>query len=130
MAAEFADPHRLAALGVTRFVRFAANRGWSAAERLVAAARTAAESDVAAWNGRQETRGDRRRSPTVETLVLGGILVADEIIDLFLPIMFYRIRLRRLRQPRSLDADGRLAVSSPSRLVDGAAARVAHEPGE
>ena len=44
MAAEFADPHRLAALGVTRFVRFAANRGLrvrrSAAERLVAAART------------------------------------------------------------------------------------------
>jgi transposase len=45
VAAEFADPHRLAALGVTRFVRFAANRGlrvrWFAAERLVAAARTA-----------------------------------------------------------------------------------------
>ena len=44
VAAEFADPHRLAALGVTRFVRFAANRGLrvrrSAAERLVAAART------------------------------------------------------------------------------------------
>jgi len=45
VAADFADPHRLAALGVTRFVRFAANRGLrvrrSAAERLVAAARTA-----------------------------------------------------------------------------------------
>jgi transposase len=45
VAAEFAAPHRLAALGVTRFVRFAANRGLrvrrSAAERLVAAARTA-----------------------------------------------------------------------------------------
>jgi hypothetical protein len=27
VAAEFADPHRLATLGVTRFVRFAANRG-------------------------------------------------------------------------------------------------------
>jgi transposase len=43
VAAEFADPHRLAALGVSRFVRFAANRGLrvrrSAAERLVAAAR-------------------------------------------------------------------------------------------
>ncbi len=45
------------------------------AERLVDAARTAAESDVAAWNERQETRGDRRRSPNVETLVLAGILV-------------------------------------------------------
>ena len=45
VAAEFADPHRLATLGVTRFVRFAANRGLrvrrSAAERLVTAARTA-----------------------------------------------------------------------------------------
>ena len=45
VAVEFADPHRLAALGVTRFVRFASNRGLrvrrSAADRLVAAARTA-----------------------------------------------------------------------------------------
>jgi transposase len=48
VAAEFADPHRLAALGVPRFVRFAANRGLrvrrSAAERLVAAARAALPS--------------------------------------------------------------------------------------
>jgi transposase len=45
VAAEFADPHRLAALGASRFVRFAANRGLrvrrSRADRLVAAARTA-----------------------------------------------------------------------------------------
>jgi transposase len=45
VAAEFADPHRLAALGISRFVRFAANRGLrvrrSAVERLVAAARAA-----------------------------------------------------------------------------------------
>ena len=45
VAVEFADTHRLAALGVTRLVRFAANRGvrvrHSAAERLVAAARNA-----------------------------------------------------------------------------------------
>jgi transposase len=45
VAVEFADPHRLAALGVPRFVRFAAHRGLrvrhSAAERLVAAARAA-----------------------------------------------------------------------------------------
>jgi transposase len=54
VAAEFADPHRLAELGVTRFVRFAANRGLrvrrSAADRLVAAARaglTAPEAVVA-----------------------------------------------------------------------------------
>jgi hypothetical protein len=45
VAVEFADPHRLAALGVARFIRFAANRGLrvrrSTAVRLVAAARTA-----------------------------------------------------------------------------------------
>ena len=45
------------------------------AERLVEEARIAAESDVAAWTGRQKDRGDRRRTPNVETLVLGGILV-------------------------------------------------------
>ncbi|MBX9582374.1 MAG: efflux RND transporter permease subunit, partial [Gemmataceae bacterium] len=28
--------------------------------------------------------------------VLGGLLVADEVIDLFLPVLFYRVRLRRL----------------------------------
>ena len=45
VAVEFADPHRLAALGVTRFIRFAAHRGLrvrrSTADRLAAAARTA-----------------------------------------------------------------------------------------
>ena len=45
------------------------------AERLIDAARAAAEADVATWNGRQVDRGDRRRSPNIETLVLGGILV-------------------------------------------------------
>jgi len=29
--------------------------------------------------------------------VLGGLLIADEVIDFFLPILFYRVRLRRLR---------------------------------
>ena len=51
VAAEFADPHRLAVLGVARFIRFAANRGLrvrrSAAERLVAAARDALPSPQA-----------------------------------------------------------------------------------
>jgi transposase len=45
VAAEFADPHRLTALGVRRFVRFAAHRGVrvrrSTADRLVTAARAA-----------------------------------------------------------------------------------------
>jgi transposase len=65
IAAEFADPHRLAALGVSRFVRFAAHRGLpvrrSAAERLAAAARAAlpsaqaqvARSAVTIWASRQ-----------------------------------------------------------------------------
>jgi len=52
VAAEFADPQRLAALGVSRFVSFAANRGLrvrrSAAERLVAAAGTALPTSEAA----------------------------------------------------------------------------------
>ena len=30
--------------------------------------------------------------------VLGGVLIADEIIDLLLPILFYRVRLRRLNR--------------------------------
>jgi Cu(I)/Ag(I) efflux system membrane protein CusA/SilA len=29
--------------------------------------------------------------------VLGGILIADEVIDLFLPVLFYQVRLRRWR---------------------------------
>ena len=45
------------------------------AEQLIEAARAAAKSDVATWKERQMTRGDRRRSPNIETLVLGGILV-------------------------------------------------------
>jgi hypothetical protein len=44
-------------------------------EPLIEASRTAAKADVAAWKGRQKARGERRRSPNIETLVLGGILV-------------------------------------------------------
>ena len=32
--------------------------------------------------------------------VLGGILVADEVIDLFLPVLFYRVRKRRWERSR------------------------------
>ena len=28
--------------------------------------------------------------------VLGGLLIADEVIDLFLPVLFYRVRLWRI----------------------------------
>jgi len=34
--------------------------------------------------------------------VLGGLLVADEVIDLFLPVLFYRVRLRRWRRVHNL----------------------------
>jgi Cu(I)/Ag(I) efflux system membrane protein CusA/SilA len=30
--------------------------------------------------------------------VLGGLLIADEVIDLFLPVLFYRVRLWRMRR--------------------------------
>jgi Cu(I)/Ag(I) efflux system membrane protein CusA/SilA len=30
--------------------------------------------------------------------VLGGILIADEVIDLLIPVLFYQIRLRRWKQ--------------------------------
>ena len=35
--------------------------------------------------------------------VLGGILIADEVIDLLLPVMFYHVRLRRLRKRSGYD---------------------------
>ncbi len=38
--------------------------------------------------------------------VLGGLLVADEVIDLFLPVLFYRVRLRRwMRMHEAAAAD-------------------------
>jgi len=38
--------------------------------------------------------------------VLGGILVADEVIDLFLPVLFYWVRRRRWErmQPTVVEA--------------------------
>jgi Cu(I)/Ag(I) efflux system membrane protein CusA/SilA len=45
--------------------------------------------------------------------VLGGILVADEVIDLFLPVLFYWVRKRRWAR---LHASDRLADAGP-RLV-------------
>jgi Cu(I)/Ag(I) efflux system membrane protein CusA/SilA len=38
--------------------------------------------------------------------VLGGVLIADEIIDLLLPILFYRVRLRRLQRLRQSNGYG------------------------
>jgi copper/silver efflux system protein len=36
--------------------------------------------------------------------VLGGILVADEVIDLFLPVLFYWVRRRRWERMHAADA--------------------------
>ena len=46
--------------------------------------------------------------------VMGGVLVADEIIDLLIPVLFHRIRRRRwLRLRGALAADGRAAGADP-----------------
>jgi Cu(I)/Ag(I) efflux system membrane protein CusA/SilA len=36
--------------------------------------------------------------------VLGGILIADEVIDLLLPVLFYKLRLRRWRRLHSRES--------------------------
>ena len=46
--------------------------------------------------------------------VLGGILVADEVIDLFLPILFYWVRRRRWMR---IHRDGLLFGSNRSQLA-------------
>jgi len=83
VAAEFADPRRLAGLGATRFVRFAAHRGLrvrrSAADRLVAAARNALPSPDAAV-ARQVLADDLRLLADLDAQILaaeaqmGGLL--------------------------------------------------------
>jgi copper/silver efflux system protein len=51
--------------------------------------------------------------------VLGGILVADEVIDLFLPILFYWIRRRRwIRIARSRPAVDRESHSVGPRIAE------------
>jgi Cu(I)/Ag(I) efflux system membrane protein CusA/SilA len=35
--------------------------------------------------------------------VLGGLLVADEVIDLFLPLLFYHVRRARWRRLHGAD---------------------------
>ncbi len=38
--------------------------------------------------------------------VLGGLLIADEVIDVFLPVLYFavqKIRWRRLHEPSRLD---------------------------
>lgn len=48
--------------------------------------------------------------------VLGGILIADEVIDLFLPVLFYWVRRRRwqaTQQTTSTPSDDLMKLSSP-----------------
>ena len=60
VAEHFADPHRLAGLGASRFIRFAAARGLQVrrpvADRLVAAARDALPRRMLRWPGRSWPR--------------------------------------------------------------------------
>lgn len=49
--------------------------------------------------------------------VIGGLLVADEVIDLLIPILFYRVRLARLRKLdrlQSAEAGARMEEALPS----------------
>jgi transposase len=75
VAAEFADPHRLAGLGVTRFIRFAAHRGLrvrrSTGDRLVAAARNALPSPEAGV-ARQVLADDLSLLADLEAQILGA----------------------------------------------------------
>jgi Cu(I)/Ag(I) efflux system membrane protein CusA/SilA len=48
--------------------------------------------------------------------VLGGLLIADEVIDLFLPVLFYRVRMARLASRKAASADV-VAGSLPSQSV-------------
>ena len=48
--------------------------------------------------------------------VLGGILVADEVIDLFLPVLFYWVRRWRWERMRAGDIGDQ--AESRSRVVD------------
>jgi Cu(I)/Ag(I) efflux system membrane protein CusA/SilA len=45
--------------------------------------------------------------------VLGGVLIADEVIDLLLPVVFYQVRLRRLRRRRSPESGDGSERSAP-----------------
>ncbi len=42
--------------------------------------------------------------------VLGGILVADEVIDLFLPVLFYWVRRRRWERMHAADAVDKVEI--------------------
>ena len=47
--------------------------------------------------------------------VLGGILVADEVIDLFLPVLFYWVRRRRWERMHA--ASAAIAVQAEPEVV-------------
>ena len=43
--------------------------------------------------------------------VLGGILIADEVIDIFIPVLFYKVRCARLKKRRAAESAA-VAVAS------------------
>jgi Cu(I)/Ag(I) efflux system membrane protein CusA/SilA len=44
--------------------------------------------------------------------ILGGILVADEVIDILIPVLFYRDRCRRLKKRK--EAEGAASAPQPA----------------
>jgi Cu(I)/Ag(I) efflux system membrane protein CusA/SilA len=44
--------------------------------------------------------------------VLGGILVADEVIDLLLPVLFYHVRARRWRRIHAGQSSPELSIAN------------------
>jgi len=46
--------------------------------------------------------------------VLGGILIADEVVDLLLPILFYQVRKRRWRRLHGAAHPGAAAADFPT----------------
>jgi Cu(I)/Ag(I) efflux system membrane protein CusA/SilA len=51
--------------------------------------------------------------------VLGGILVADEVVDLLLPVLFYRVRAYRWKRIHSEKNAVPLNDSQPQQLAEG-----------
>ena len=48
--------------------------------------------------------------------VLGGLLISDEVVDIFLPVRFYWVRRARWLR---LQQEGRLAMQNKAELVAG-----------
>jgi Cu(I)/Ag(I) efflux system membrane protein CusA/SilA len=49
--------------------------------------------------------------------VLGGILIADEVIDLLLPVLFYHVRRRRWERLQSSQGNPSSAINGCDKIV-------------